>query len=455
MSKAKKKYICNNCGVIFHKWSGQCFECGSWGSIIEEVENYSDNFLNGAVAERVEYISEIKIKNTGRIKTNIAEFDRAVGGGLVKTSVLLIGGDPGIGKSTLLLQIAAKLSENNFPVLYLSAEESTEQIKIRAERLGIQGNQSLLTLHSINLENILATILQSKIKFELVIIDSIQTIKTNQLISSAGTISQIKLCSNILTNYAKKNNFTLLISCHVNKEGELSGPKMLEHMVDTVLYFEGNNHSTYRILRTIKNRFGNVNEIGVFEMLSCGLKEINNPSEEFLINKYSHNVSGNSIFAGIEGSRVLLLEIQALINKTNMATPRRSVVGWDYNRLAMIIAVLSIRLKMNLMFYEIYLNVAGGLKIAEPAADLAVAMALISAYKNIPINNKSVFFGEISLSGAINGVSYMEKRINEARKLGYQNIYCYNSKKISSNNSTTIHNVDHLSKLKDISRIPN
>lgn len=446
MSKLKKQFSCNSCGSIFTKWSGQCSECGEWNSITEEQTSASKILLpKTGSAQNLHYLSD-PVRDQIRKPTPIGELNRVLGGGLVAGAAVLIGGDPGIGKSTLLLQLCASLAKSEDKCMYITGEESTEQIKLRAKRLGLSENKTSL-LAATNVEDIIATIDKHKNKLELVIIDSIQTVATSEVSSAPGTVSQIRASSHILVNYAKQNNITLLIACHVNKEGQLAGPKILEHMVDTVLYFEGDNNNHFRILRSIKNRFGGVNEIGVFEMTSKGLVEITNPSELFLMDR-ENNVSGSAVFAGIEGSRPLLIEIQALISPTNMATPRRSVVGWDPNRLSMIIAVLGVRFGLNLSACEVYLSVAGGLKITEPAADLAVAAALISAASNAPLPPKSIFFGEIGLSGEIRKVSQTEVRIKEATKLGFEQMYCLSSENLGEN----INQIKHIKQLKGIIR---
>lgn len=422
MSKNKKQFACAACGSISGKWMGQCPDCMEWGTISEEVMSASKIAVSkiGNV-QTVQSLAD-EVESTIRTKTPIEELNRVLGGGLVSGSAILIGGDPGIGKSTLLLQLSSSLSQNNMGCLYITGEESINQIKLRGMRLGINDNKTGL-LAATNVEDIISTIDKNKQGLDLVVIDSIQTIATGDLSSAPGTVSQIRACSNMLINYAKQNNITLLLACHVNKDGQLAGPKVLEHMVDTVLYFEGDHNNHFRILRSIKNRFGGVNEIGVFEMTSKGLVEISNPSELFLMER-ENNVSGSAVFAGIEGSRPLLIEIQALIAPTNMATPRRSVVGWDNNRLSMIIAVLGVRFGLNLAAHEVYLSVAGGLRITEPAADLAVAAALISAASNTPLPKGSIFFGEVGLSGEVRKVSQTEARVKEASKLGFEQIYC-------------------------------
>lgn len=443
MKKSKKQYCCNSCGSYFSKWSGQCGECGEWNSISEEqISASAVTVPNTGLAIPLESLQD-PVKQQIRKPTPIEELNRTLGGGLVRGAAILIGGDPGIGKSTLLLQLCASLAQSNTGCLYITGEESTEQIKLRASRLKIADNKTGL-LAATNVEDILATIDEHKKNLDLVVIDSIQTVATSEVSSAPGTVSQIRASSNLLINYAKQNNITLLIACHVNKDGQLAGPKLLEHMVDTVLYFEGDHNNHFRLLRSIKNRFGGVNEIGVFEMTSTGLAEISNPSELFLMER-ENNVSGSAVFAGIEGSRPLLIEIQALITPTNMATPRRSVVGWDPNRLSMIIAVLAMRFGLKLGNHEVYLSIAGGLRVTEPAADLAVAAALISAAGNKPLPQGSVFFGEIGLSGEVRKVSQTDARIKEASKLGFEKMYC--STRESRN---MVSNIAHVQQLKGI-----
>ena len=443
MGKIKKQYSCISCGSTSSKWLGQCPDCMEWGTITEEMSSASKIMVpkTGNIQE-IHSLADKSVK-TMRTKTPIEELNRVLGGGLVSGSAILIGGDPGIGKSTLLLQLSTSLSKTNMGCLYITGEESINQIKLRAERLDIKDNKTGL-LSATNVEDIISTIDQNKENLDLVVIDSIQTIATNELSSSPGTVSQIRASAHVLINYAKQNNITLLLACHVNKDGQLAGPKVLEHMVDTVLYFEGDHNNHFRILRSIKNRFGGVNEIGVFEMTSKGLMEISNPSELFLMER-ENNVTGSAVFAGIEGSRPLLIEVQALIAPTNMATPRRSVVGWDNNRLSMIIAVLGVRFGLNLASHEVYLSIAGGLRITEPAADLAVAAALISAASNKPLPQGSIFFGEVGLSGEVRKVSQTEARIKEATKLGFQQMYCCSKEKF-----TGLQPVLHLKQLKGL-----
>ncbi|WP_341764346.1 DNA repair protein RadA [Candidatus Tisiphia endosymbiont of Beris chalybata] len=426
MSKVKKQYICSNCGNTTPKWAGQCFDCGLWGVVEEELVNNSPSIKlgNKLQVQKLDGIVEERLYNI----TPINELNRVLGGGLVAASATLIGGEPGIGKSTLLLQLASDSSSTSMNCLYVTGEESAQQIKLRALRLGLN-NQATSILAAVNVEDIIATIEANKQNIDLIIIDSIQTMVTSTLSSPPGTVSQVRACANELVSYAKNNNIIILISCHVTKDGQLAGPKLLEHLVDTVLYFEGDHNSHFRILRSSKNRYGGVGEIGVFDMTASGLKEVPNPSELFLL-KREKNVSGVAVFAGIEGSRPLLIEIQALIAPSTIPMPRRSVVGWELNRLAMIIAVLNVRFKLNLSTKEVYLSVAGGLKITDPASDLAVAAALISAATNKAVPEESIFFGEIGLSGEIRKVNGAKTRIKEAKKLGFNKIVCSKLEKL-------------------------
>ncbi len=444
MTKIKKHYLCSNCGANSSKWSGQCFDCGLWSTIEEEIISQSKLQVKLGNKQQIQQLSGLVSENL-RTPTFIGELDRVLGGGLVSSSAILIGGDPGIGKSTLLLQLVAGSFASKMNCLYITGEESIDQIKLRALRLGLN-NQSASILAATNVNDIIATIDADKNNIDLVIVDSIQTISTSELSSPAGTISQIRACANELINYAKQNNIIILLTCHVTKDGQLAGPKLLEHLVDTVLYFEGDHNSHFRILRSTKNRFGGVGEVGIFEMTATGLMEVLNPSELFLMQR-DKNVSGTTVFASIEGSRPLLIEIQALISSSNMPMPRRSVVGWDVNRLSMIIAVLNVRFGLNLSSHEVYLNIAGGFKISEPASDLAVAVALISASRNKSIPEHSVFFGEIGLSGEIRKVTNAEARIKEATKLGFNKIICSKLEKSSSN---LVYPITHLKELKQL-----
>lgn len=419
MSKNKTSYVCQSCGAIHNKWSGRCEDCGDWNCLQEEVVSKL-NLKKSASNDSSEKLSfqtlSADIHEYNRIPTSLSELDRVLGGGLVRGSVILIGGDPGIGKSTLLLQLVSILGINNLNCAYVSGEESTEQIKLRAKRLELSDSPVKL-LSATNINEIMSLIEKDK-ALDLIVIDSIQTMYSDEFNSAPGTVTQVKACAHELTNYAKSKGVIVLIVGHVTKEGQLAGPKVLEHIVDTVLYFEGERGHHFRILRAVKNRFGGINEIGVFEMQELGLKEVLNPSELFL-SPSDRKASGAGVFAGIEGTRPMLVEVQALIAPSYIPTPRRSVVGWDLNRLSMIIAVLSVRYGMSLYDKEVYLNIVGGLKINEPAADLAVACALLSSASNIPNPNNSVIFGEIGLSGEVRKVSHAEARLKEAVKLGF------------------------------------
>ncbi len=439
MANKKTAYSCQSCGAVHFKWSGKCVDCGSWNSLVEEfAEGGNSHFTrleddktsknssskNSRKADLVSLNGEAK--DFARIKTNLNELDRVLGGGLVSGSVVLIGGDPGIGKSTLLLQTADNLAKLKNSVIYISGEESVDQVRLRAKRLGCHTDNIQLASNT-NISEIINAIKEDsanrgdKNKIPtIVIIDSIQTMFVEELSSAPGTVSQVRACAGELTIFAKKNNITLLIVSHVTKDGQIAGPKVLEHMVDTVLYFEGEKDLQFRILRSIKNRFGGANEIGVFEMNEIGLSEVLNPSELFLTS-YDRDTSGTAVFAGIEGSRAILAEVQALVAPSFIPTPRRAVVGWDLNRLAMVIAVLNSRFGLNLFDKEVYLNIVGGLKIVETSADLAVACALISSARDIALPSSTIAVGEIGLSGEIRMVGNLEGRLKEAHKLGFKN----------------------------------
>ena len=435
----QKIFICNNCGEKFPKWKGKCSNCFEWNSVSEEtVKNSSYGItqtnrngevqlgLTGGNAINLKKFNEFD-KNTYssiRINTKINELDQVLGGGIVVGSAILIGGEPGIGKSTLLIQIINQLDTIN--TLYVTAEESCAQVSLRAQRLKMSNFQNASLISTSSLEDIIATIEKNN-KFQLLIIDSIQTIATNQISSIPGSISQVKAVSNILINYCKNHNISLIIVGHITKDGQIAGPKILEHMVDCVLYFETDNEYKFRILRAIKNRFGSVNELGIFEMMDYGLQEISNPSEMLIANQSF--TSGSVIFAGVEGVRPILNEIQSLVIKSFLPVPRRYVIGWDANRLSMIIAVLEKRCNIRLANCDIYLTVAGGLRIQEPAADLAVAAAILSTFWQKPIPKHTAFFGEINLSGDIRQVNKSNERIKECQKMNISNILCPKSNK--------------------------
>ncbi len=429
MTKNKTAYSCQACGAIHFKWAGKCPDCGAWNSLIEEfAEGGASHFTrisedkksakkaDGKKIELVKLSGEAQ--EFPRVKVGINELDRVLGGGLVQGSVVLIGGDPGIGKSTLLLQTAESLAKKRVKIIYISGEESVDQVRLRAKRMGIE-QDSIELASTTNVGEIVSSISQQK-EPTVVVIDSIQTMFLDELSSAPGTVSQVRAAAGELTIFAKKNNITLLIVSHVTKDGQIAGPKVLEHMVDTVLYFEGEKDLAFRILRAQKNRFGAANEIGVFEMNEIGLSEVSNPSELFLTS-YERETSGSVVFAGVEGSRPILVEIQALVSPSFIPTPRRAVVGWDVNRLAMLIAVLGNRFGLNLFDKEVYLNIVGGLKIEETAADLAVACALISAARDIALPSNTIAIGEIGLSGEVRMVGNLEGRLKEAAKLGFKN----------------------------------
>ena len=418
MSKTNNIYICQECGTEHNKWIGKCPDCGGWNTLHEEtVTQIPKGMKRDSKTTALEFSSLKSTSQTAeRYATHVSEFDRVCGGGIVPGSVLLVGGDPGIGKSTLLLQIAAKLS-GSMGCAYISGEEGLDQIRLRARRLEVEGAAVNLAAET-NLRRIIAT-LESKDAPKVAIIDSIQTMFLDSLESAPGTVSQVRTCTQELIHVAKKRNISLILVGHVTKEGNIAGPRVLEHMVDTVLYFEGDRNHQFRILRSVKNRFGPTDEIGVFEMSQLGLSEVENPSASF-INRQDMNVSGVSVFAGMEGSRPLLVEIQTLVAPSPLATPRRTVLGWDPGRLAMIIAVLEARCGISFYGKDVYLNVAGGLKIAEPAADTAVALSLLSSLSNTPIPPNIIAFGEIGLSGEVRAAPLSNTRLKEAHKLGFK-----------------------------------
>jgi DNA repair protein RadA/Sms len=421
MTKTVTKFFCQSCGAMASKWSGKCDACHEWNTLIEEkVSKVVAKKGRKSDAVQAQKICDIDTHNHEyyRIKSQINEFDRVCGGGLVPGSVVLIGGDPGIGKSTLLLQVTSILSGQH-TCAYVSGEEAPAQIKMRGERLNLHQKDYWL-LCDTNLNGILDE-LYSMNDLQVVVMDSIQTMALQEIESSAGSVSQVKGCTQELIKFAKKKNVIVILVGHVTKEGALAGPRVLEHMVDTVLYFEGERNYDYRLLRSIKNRFGPTNEIGIFSMCEKGLEEVTNPSALFLPH-HKGQVTGTSIFAGLEGTRPLLCEIQALVAPSYLAAPRRNVVGWDQNRLSMILAVLETRCGLSLGNKDVFLNVAGGLKVTEPGGDLAVAAALISAFKNEPTPKSTVYFGEIGLSGEVRATAHAEQRIKEAEKLGFSSV---------------------------------
>lgn len=420
MVKLKTKWICQECGYETAGYLGKCPECSTWGSLVEEIQQNisqiqsSADFLN---TQKPSLLNEIELSQEIRMSTNICEFDRVLGGGLVQGSLVLIAGDPGIGKSTILLQTSGLLCKNNKKVLYVSAEESLNQIKLRADRLSIKSD-SLYIYPQTNLEFIKKEI--ENIKPDVVVIDSIQAIYTQNMTSSAGSVSQIRECCNFLMQMAKNENITVIVIGHVTKEGNIAGPKVLEHMVDTVIYFEGDKYKSYRLLRATKNRFGNTSEVGIFEMGVNGLIEVKNPSELFLNEHSEISTPGSVIIATNEGSRPLLVEIQALVGTTPYPTPRRVANGVDFSRVLQILAVLEKRVGLNLSKQDVYVNVIGGVEISEPAADLGIALAIATCARDVVVDSHTVIIGEIGLSGEIRAVNNIEKRIKEAQKLGFK-----------------------------------
>ena len=423
MAKSRFVYTCNQCGYESSKWNGKCPSCGAWNSFEEEAADLSP--VSGSSASRsIPDLSEsiLELENIGadndvRYDTGVGELNRVLGGGLVKGSLVLLGGEPGIGKSTLLLQICQYLGEN-LSVLYVSGEESARQIKLRAQRLGVD-TENLYILTAGDAEAIAETIAGSAP--DVAIIDSIQTMSISRITSSPGSITQVRECTNLFMRTAKSQEIPIIIVGHVNKDGAIAGPKVMEHIVDAVLYFEGERHQSYRLLRAVKNRFGSTNEIGVFEMLDKGLAEVDNPSQMLLAGR-PHNVSGTCVACVMEGSRPILAEVQALASKTSFSAPRRMATGFDFNRLNIILAVLEKRLGVFMGSLDIYLNIVGGFRLDEPAADLPVAMSVYSSIMDKEINEELIAFGEIGLGGEVRSVSHISQRIKEAERMGFKKV---------------------------------
>ena len=423
MAKGKKTvFFCQNCGHEESKWLGQCPACKEWNTFVEEKVTVSRGSTSAASeagkerASKVVTLSSVSVEEDERIRTGIAELDRVLGGGIVQGSLVLVGGDPGIGKSTLLLQVCQRLSDAGKNVLYISGEESGKQIKLRANRMGTF-SEHLYLLCETNLELIRQTI--ERQKPDMVVIDSIQTMYNEEVSSAPGSVSQVRESTNILMQLAKGMNISIFIVGHVTKEGTVAGPRVLEHMVDTVLYFEGDRHASYRILRGVKNRFGSTNEIGVFEMRKEGLVEVENPSE-FMLSGRPEHASGSVVACAMEGTRPILMEIQALVCRSNFGMPRRTAAGLDYNRVNLLMAVLEKRAGLPLSNYDAYVNIVGGIRMKEPAADLGIVMAIASSYKNRPVPEDAIVFGEVGLSGEVRAVTMPEQRVAEARKLGFK-----------------------------------
>jgi DNA repair protein RadA/Sms len=454
MAKASASFVCQSCGASHPRWTGRCEACGEWNTIVEEApREVAPKGIGGRGGRKIEFV-ELGDKapdEAERRATGIAEFDRVTGGGLVAGSALLIGGDPGIGKSTLLLQVVAAVGKPRGPrppahSAYISGEEAVAQVRLRARRLGV-ATPAIHLAAATNVRDMIASLDRADPP-EIVVVDSIQTMYVDSLDSAPGTVAQVRASASELIRLAKRRGFTLLLVGHVTKEGLIAGPRVLEHMVDTVLYFEGERGHQFRILRAVKNRFGATDEIGVFEMTDAGLVEVPNPSALFLAERRG-NVSGSAVFAGIEGTRPLLVEIQALVSPSPLATPRRAVVGWDGGRLAMVMAVLEARCGLAFAGNDVYLNVAGGLRVTEPAADLAVAGALVSALTNLPMPERLVSFGEIGLGGEIRAVSQREQRLKEAAKLGFAEalVPVRRGKREAPADGLRLHEVGHLQDL--------
>ena len=421
MAKTKSKWVCKECGYETAGYLGKCPECGSWGSFIEEIQ-FSQKLPNAAANEFInnekpELLKDIHIGEELRVSTNISEFDRILGGGFVQGSLVLLAGDPGIGKSTITLQTCGELCKNGKKVLYISAEESASQVKLRAERLKISEDK-LYIYPQTNMENIKIQI--EEIMPDFVVVDSIQAIYSNNVPSSAGSVSQIRECCNLLMHIAKSKNITTIVIGHVTKDGNIAGPKVLEHMVDTVIYFEGDKYKSYRILRSMKNRFGNTAEVGIFEMAADGLRCVSNPNELFLNERSQVAAPGSAIIVTNEGTRPLMVEIQALVGMTSYPSPRRVTNGVDLSRLHQILAVLEKRVGLNLSKQDVYVNVMGGIDVDEPSADLGIALAVATCARDVVVDRQTVIMGEIGLSGEIHPVNNIEKRLNEAIASGFK-----------------------------------
>ena len=418
MSKQTIRFVCQNCGYVSPRWIGRCSECGEWNSFVEELINEprsKSEIRNPKSKIEIVPLSEVEVTEAKRLSTGIEEFDRVLGGGLMPGSVILIAGDPGVGKSTLMMQLAR--FEKLGKVLYVTGEESRAQVRVRAQRLGIKNLDSLFVLAETDLEAVTKAV--TEFNPPVLIVDSIQTIYHPDITSAPGSVSQVRECSAKLAQLAKLTGTAVFIVGHVTKDGIAAGPKVLEHIVDTVLQLEGERHYAFRILRAYKNRFGSTNEIGIFEMQETGLVEVENPSEIFLSER-SYGASGSTVTAAIEGTRPILLEVQALVTPTGYAVPQRTSTGLDYRRLSIILAVVEKRMGIKLGGFDVFLNIAGGVKIDEPAVDLASAISVISSYKDVPVDSSTLVIGEVGLAGEVRSVSQIERRVQEAAKLGFK-----------------------------------
>jgi DNA repair protein RadA/Sms len=448
MSKRSLSFICQNCGAASHRWQGKCEACGEWNSLIEEGVERPAGPGRKAGKGRLFALEPLagEAHDAPRLPCNVAELDRVTGGGFVRGSVLLMAGDPGIGKSTLLIQTAAALARKGHRAVYISGEEAVAQVRLRADRLGLRDAPVELAAET-SVEDIIATLAEGGKIPRLIVIDSIQTMWTETVESAPGTVSQVRGAAQALIRFAKRSGAAIILVGHVTKDGQIAGPRVVEHMVDAVLSFEGEGSHQFRILRAVKNRFGPTDEIGVFEMTGAGLRQVPNPSELFLSER-DLGSPGTAVFAGMEGTRPLLVEIQALVAPTSLGTPRRAVVGWDPSRLSMVLAVLEAHCGVKLGGHDVYLNVAGGMRINEPAADLAAAAALVSSLANAPLPADAVYFGEVSLSGAIRPVAHAGSRLKEAAKLGFSRAVVPEAGRGETGDSgvtaTTVSNLSHL-----------
>lgn len=418
MSKGKSRFVCQNCGAVSPKWLGKCLDCGAWNTFVEELEAKPEKAktLNIGGEGKPVKLKDVVSGSEERFSTQIRELDIVLGGGIVGGSLILVGGDPGIGKSTLLLQVANNIAQQGKVVLYVSGEESIKQTKIRAGRLGAE-SESVYIVAENNIDRIKFHV--ESLKPEVLIVDSIQTVYTPEVVSAPGSVSQVREATNQFMNIAKKFGVCTFLVGHVTKQGAIAGPKILEHMVDTVLYFEGEGHNLFRILRSVKNRFGSTNEIGVFEMTGRGLIEVDNPSKIFLSGSET-NAPGSIVVPALEGTRTVLVEMQCLVSHTSYNLPRRMAIGIDYNKLVLLTAVLEKKVGMSLYEQDIYLNVVGGVTIDEPSADLAIVMAVASSHRDVIVPKDMIIFGEVGLTGEIRAVSQVQQRINEAAKMGFK-----------------------------------
>ena len=445
MSKFTTKYVCQSCGYVSPRWIGRCPNCSEWNTFIEEATSPLKATRKSGTASKLDpvVLEEIEGQDVPRTRIGMEEFDRVLGGGLVPGSLILLGGDPGIGKSTLMMQAALRLTAQT--ILYVSGEESVRQVKLRADRLKGGNAKHILLLAETNLDLILDVIERGTP--DIVVVDSIQTMYRPGLESAPGSVSQVRESTALLLRAAKTKNIPVFIIGHVTKEGVIAGPRVIEHMVDTVLQFEGEAHYSYRILRALKNRFGSTNEIGIFEMREEGLREVKNPSEVFLSERH-YGISGSTVVASIEGSRPILVEVQALVTATNYGLPQRNSTGFDFRRLALLLAVLEKRMGMNLGQQDVFVNIAGGLKIDEPAVDLGIAVSIASSLRDVPVDSSSIAIGEIGIGGEIRTISQVERRVQEAAKLGFKKIVVpqNNLKGLKTNGEIEVIGVDRIEK---------